>query len=58
VLVAFEPDAPWTLWDHQDAEEELEELFGRSVDLVSRRALKNPFRRFEILTTRQVIHAA
>lgn len=58
ILVTFDPDSPWTLWDHMDMEEELERLFGRKVDLVSKRALKNPFRRHEILTTRQVIYAA
>lgn len=58
VLIAFDPAAPWSLWDHMDMEEELQLLFGRPVDLVSKRALKNPFRRHEILTTRQVIYAA
>jgi len=33
-------------------------LLGREVDVVSKRALKNPFRRHEILTTRRVIYAA
>ena len=58
ILVVFEPEAPWSLWDHMDMEEELQRLFGRPVELVSKRALKNPFRRHEILTTRQVIYAA
>ena len=58
ILVTFDPHAPWTLWDHMDMQEELTRFFGRKVDLVSKRALKNPFRRHEILTTRQVIHAA
>jgi predicted nucleotidyltransferase len=58
VVVAFEPDAPWNLWDRMDMQDELEQLFGRPVDLVSKRALKNPFRRHEILSTRQVIYAA
>ena len=58
LLVVFEPDAPWDLWDITAMERELEQLFGRKVDLVEKRALKNPFRRFEILTTRQVLYAA
>ena len=58
VLAVFDPDAPWSLWDHMDMEEELEGLFGRPVDLVSKRALKNPYRRHEILKTHQVIYAA
>jgi len=58
LLVAFEPDAPWDLWDMTAMEHELAELFGRRVDLVEKKALKNPFRRFEILTTRQIVYAA
>ena len=57
VLVTFDPKSPWSLWDHMEMAEELERLFGRKIDLVSKRALKNPFRRHEILTTRQVIYA-
>ena len=58
LLVVFEPEAGWDLWDVVGMETELAELFGRKVDLVEKRALKNPFRRFEILTTRQVLYAA
>lgn len=58
LLVVFEPDDPWDLWDIIAMESELQELFGRKVDLVEKRALKNPFRRSEILKTRQVLYAA
>ena len=58
VLADFEPDAPWSLWDHVDMEEELKTMFGREVDLVGKRALRNPFRRHEILTTKEVVYAA
>ncbi|MEK6676788.1 MAG: nucleotidyltransferase family protein [Planctomycetota bacterium] len=58
VLVSFESGAPWSLWDLIDMREELARIFGRRVDLVEEKALRNPFRRREILTTRQVIHAA
>jgi predicted nucleotidyltransferase len=58
LLVVFEPDDPWDLWDIIAMESELEQLFGRRVDLVEKRALKNPFRRFDVLTTRQVLYAA
>ncbi|HYC90408.1 MAG TPA: nucleotidyltransferase domain-containing protein [Thermoanaerobaculia bacterium] len=58
LLVVFEPEAPWDLWDITTMEQELAELFGRRVDLVEKRALKNPFRRYEILTTRQIVYAA
>jgi uncharacterized protein len=57
VLVSFEPDAGWSLWDLGLMREELSALFGREVDLVEKEALRNPFRRHEILTTCQVIYA-
>jgi predicted nucleotidyltransferase len=58
VLVTFEPEAPWDLWDLIDMREELRELFGREVDLVEKKNLINPFRRHAILSTKQVIYAA
>jgi uncharacterized protein len=58
VLVSFVPDAPWTLADLAEMREELQALFGRDVDLVEREALRNPFRRHAILSTREIIHAA
>jgi len=38
--------------------EELKSIFGREVDLVSKRGLRNPFRRHAILTAREVVYAA
>jgi len=58
VLVEFEPDAKRTLFDLVDMQTELEEMLARKVDLVSRRALHNPFRRHHILKTRQVLYVA
>jgi|ERR671933_2077200 predicted nucleotidyltransferase len=58
VLVSFAPDDKWSLWDIIAMKEELETLFEREVDLVEKVALKNPFRLYEILSTKQVIYAA
>jgi predicted nucleotidyltransferase len=58
VLVSFAPDAKWSLFDIVHMKEELEILFGREVDLVQKDCLRNPFRRYEILSTKQVIYAA
>lgn len=58
VLVSFAPDSKWSLWDIIAMKEELETLFGREVDLVQKDFLRNPFRRYEILSTKQVIYAA
>jgi predicted nucleotidyltransferase len=37
---------------------ELREIFGRKVDLLSFQALRNPFRRHEILKAREILYAA
>ncbi len=58
VLVAFERDARWTLFDFVDMQDELSAMFGRRVDLLSKRALKNPYRRRSILETARVLYAA
>jgi predicted nucleotidyltransferase len=58
ILVSFQPDADWSLYDWVDMIEELKQLFGRNVDLLEKTGLRNPFRRHEILTTREVIYAA
>jgi hypothetical protein len=58
VLVVFQDDAEWDLFDHMKAEEELKQIFGRDVDLVEKRAIKNPFRRHRILSNREVIYAS
>jgi predicted nucleotidyltransferase len=61
VLVSFEPNAGWTLLDHVEMQEQLQGIFGRPVDLVSRRAIEgspNWIRRREILGTAQPIYVA
>ena len=56
VLVSYDNQAPWSLWDVLRMREELEVLFGRNVDLLEFKALRNPFRRKRILDTREVIY--
>lgn len=58
VLVSFEPDSTWDLFDLVGMRDELVALFGREVDLVEEEGLRNPFRRSSILSTRQVVYAA
>ena len=60
-LVTFDKGASWSLLDHVRMEDELAALLGRSVDLVSRRAVEasgNAVRRAEILTSARVLYAA
>ena len=57
-LVSFEPQAGWDLWDLVSMRDDLMSIAGREVDIVVKEALRNPYRRKEILTHREVIHAA
>lgn len=57
-LVSLAPEAGWDLWDLVLMRDELVSLTGREVDLVFSEALRNPYRRREILANRLVIHAA
>lgn len=58
VLVELAPHHGLGLYDLIDMEQELRGIFGRDVDLVTKGGLRNPFRRHEILSTRQVVYAA
>jgi hypothetical protein len=60
VLIQLAPDHQWTLFDHVDMRDELEAIFGRKVDLVSKSALersRNYIRRQNILNSARVIYA-
>ena len=59
-LITFSPNADWSLLDHASMQQELMVMFGRDVDLVSKRAIErseNWIRRQEILGTARVIYA-
>jgi len=58
LLVSFTSDAQWSLYDWTDMIGELREILGRKVDLLSLQALRNPFRRHEILKARETLYAA
>jgi uncharacterized protein len=57
VVVEFSAHHNWTWDSYMQIQQEVEALFGRKVDLVNKKYLKNPYRRDEILKTRQVIYA-
>lgn len=57
-LVTFEPDGGFTFDNRVEMLDEISEIFGREVDLVEKGAIRNPFRRHEILTTKEVVYAA
>jgi predicted nucleotidyltransferase len=61
VLVSFAPQAHVTLFDMVHMQDELKAIFGREVDLVSKRGVetsRNYLRRKNILESAQVIHVA
>jgi uncharacterized protein len=58
VLVNLAPNHGLSLFDWIDMQQELETLFNREIDLVDKRGLKNPYRRSEIMNTRQIIYAS
>ena len=58
VLVRFEGDKTLTLESYTAMREDLSLIFGgREVDLVEVRRLVDPYRRYEILRTREVVYA-
>jgi predicted nucleotidyltransferase len=61
LLVTFTPDARWGLFDHEHMQNELAGLLGRSVDLISRRAIEasgNALRRNAILSSVVPVYVA
>ena len=61
VLVTFTSDSHWTLFDMVHMQNELQEIMGRRVDLISRRGLeasRNYLRRDAILSSAEVVHVA
>ena len=58
ILVELQPNHGLSLYDWVDMQDELRAIFDRDIDLVSKKGLKNPIRRREILRTSQVLYAA
>lgn len=61
LLVSFKPEADWDLFDAVRMEDELAAIFGRPVDLVTRRSIErspNRVRREAILRSAEPIYVA
>jgi uncharacterized protein len=58
LLVSFSPAANHSLLDHVHMEQELARLLGRSVDMVEKEAVENPFVLREIRNNLALIYAA
>ena len=58
VLVTFASNSQTSLFDVAQMQIELEELFGRPVNILEKEGFRNPFRKSEILKTAKVIYTA
>ncbi|MBU0509865.1 nucleotidyltransferase domain-containing protein [bacterium] len=61
VLVTFEKNAPWSLFDIVDMEAELGGILGRKIDLSERSAVessRNRYRRSSILATARRVYGS
>lgn len=61
LLVTFAENHQWTLFDFVDMQDQLEEIFARKVDLVSKHGIeksRNYIRRQNILNSNKVIYEA
>ncbi|MDD3050564.1 MAG: nucleotidyltransferase domain-containing protein [Candidatus Cloacimonetes bacterium] len=58
VLVVFQDDSNYSLFEFMDLREKLESYLNRKVDLVEKDGITNPYRRKEILSTAKRIYAA
>lgn len=59
LLISFAPDSQWSLLDHIRMEEQLTQILGHDVDLVTRRAVErshNWIRRNAILQDARVVY--
>lgn len=61
VLVTFSPKADWSLFDHAKIQEELSNIMGHPVHLLTKRSVersKNWIRKQAILDGAEVVYAA
>lgn len=58
ILVVFQDNSNYSLFEFFDLKEELELCLKRKVDLVEKEGIANPYRRKEILATARRIYAA
>ncbi|MBM3334040.1 nucleotidyltransferase domain-containing protein [Candidatus Sumerlaeota bacterium] len=61
ILVSFAPEADWSWCDWMEMTDQIKEIFGREVDLVSRSAVErseNPYRKRHILSHLEPLYVA
>ncbi len=58
VMLTFEPEAQWSLYDLVDMQDELAGIFRRNVDIVESGSVRNPYRARSIERDLHVVYAA
>ena len=56
VIIAFNPESKWSLFDIVDMKLELEEIFKRDVDILEDGTIKNPIKRRCIYENIEVLY--
>ncbi|MEA1987124.1 MAG: nucleotidyltransferase domain-containing protein [Candidatus Marinimicrobia bacterium] len=58
ILIVFQENSNYSLFELMDLKEKLELCLNRKVDIVEKDGIINPYRRKEILSTARMIYAA
>jgi uncharacterized protein len=58
VMLKFLPGHGFTFENTPDIQDELERIFGRSVDVIEKGRVRNPIRRGAIMSSYRVVYAA
>jgi uncharacterized protein len=58
MLVEFEPQTDYSLFDLMEIEEEFSKALDRRVDFIEKAGLRNPYRKEKILRTARTVYAA
>ena len=58
VMLKFRRGRGFTFENTPDIQEDLERMFGRSVDVIEKGRIRNPFRRHSIMNSYRVVYAA
>lgn len=58
VMLAFHPGYGFTFENTPDIQDDLERIFGRSVDVIEKGRIRNPIRRQNIMNSYRVVYAA
>ena len=58
VLLSFEANAGWSLYDIVDMKDELKAMFGREIDLVEKEAIRNTHRRRFLCQDKEAVYDA